>query len=54
MAIHNIHILTQPDGPDPETQIRAAQEQILIQAHRRGEHPWGSQRRECPLCQLNN
>lgn len=52
--IHNIHILIDPDGPlNRELQVRAAQEQLLVDAHRRGEHPYGRMRRECPLCQLN-
>lgn len=35
-------------------QQRAALEALqlaLIEAHRRGEHPYGLMRRECPLCQ---
>jgi hypothetical protein len=53
--IHNIHILTEPVSESIEraNQVRAVQEQLLIEAHRRGEHPLGSMRRECPLCQLN-
>ena len=50
--IHNIHMLIESDTTHLTTQIRAAQEQLLVDAHRRGEHPWGSMRRECPLCQL--
>lgn len=49
--IHNIHILIN-EPVDLATQARAAQEQLLVDAHRRGEHPWGSKRRDCPLCQL--
>lgn len=51
--IHNIHILIQPDV-DISPVVRAQEElqAILIEAHRRGEHPYGSMRRECPLCQL--
>lgn len=26
--------------------------QQMIEAHKRGKHPWGSMRRDCPLCQL--
>jgi len=52
MGISNIHILIESDTNHLATQVRAAQEQLLIEAHRRGEHPWGSMRRECPLCQL--
>lgn len=51
--IHNIHILINPDTrPDPVLQAQAALQQLLVDAHRRGEHPWGEMRRECPLCQL--
>lgn len=52
--IHNIHILINPDAtPNPATQTQEALQAVLIASHRRGEHPWGSMRRECPLCQLN-
>lgn len=53
--IHNIHILTmhEDDAAFRAAQAQAAYEQTLINAHRRGEHPWGSMRRDCPLCQLN-
>lgn len=50
--IHNIHILIEADETNLSTQVRMAQEQILIDAHRRGEHSWGSMKRLCPLCQL--
>jgi len=51
-VIANIHILINPD-PDPAMiQMKATQEELLIKAHRRGYHPYGSMRRECPLCQL--
>lgn len=52
--IRNIHILIEPDdASNRATQAQAALQKLLIEAHRRGEHPWGSMRRECPLCQLN-
>lgn len=50
--IHNIHILIDPE-PNRELLALQALQETLIAAHRRGEHPWGSMRRECPLCQLN-
>lgn len=54
MAIHNIHILNVHDDTALRAhQAQAAYEQRLIEAHRRGEHPWGSAIRACPLCQLN-
>lgn len=53
--IHNIHFLINPDAtPDPAIQAQAALEQLLVQLiedHRRGRHPYGEKRRECPLCQ---
>lgn len=52
MGITNIHVLMDPDhGPKP--QILAAQQHIyvLMEAHKRGEHPPGMMRRLCPLCQ---
>lgn len=50
--IHNIHILIDEDPPSHGSLIQMARDQILIDAHRRGEHPWGEKRRACPLCQL--
>jgi hypothetical protein len=56
MGIENIHILVTPDVEeqyriDPVLQAQAAQEQLLVNAHRRGEHPYGRMIRACPLCQ---
>ena len=57
MGIENIHILITPDVAEqystvsPAIQAQAAQQQALIYAHRRGEHPYGRMRRDCPLCQ---
>lgn len=51
MGIHNINILTDPD--DDLGRIRQAQEALeaeRIAEHQRGEHPWGSMRRDCPYC----
>jgi len=50
--IHNLHILIHDPVP-PELQALAALQEARIAEHRRGEHPWGSMRRDCPLCQLN-
>jgi len=50
--IHNIHLLIN-EPVNLAIQAQAAREQLMIDAHRRGEHPWGSMRRECPLCQLD-
>jgi hypothetical protein len=53
MGITSIHILTDPDNNlGQETQILATIQQKLINEHRRGEHPWGSMHRDCPLCQV--
>lgn len=57
MGIQNIHILIDPEpnlyqAQARQRQIQMAQEQLLIEAHRRGEHPWGEKRRACPLCQI--
>lgn len=49
--IHNIQIVVH-DKPSPEIQAQLAHEARLIDAHRRGEHPYGMMRRDCPLCQL--
>lgn len=52
MGIQNIHILINPEpNRDIHLQVQAAREQQLIDAHRRGEHPWGCMRRDCLLCQ---
>jgi hypothetical protein len=53
MGIDNIHILIEPDPiGDRIQQIQAAQMEELAAEHRRGQHPWGSMRRDCPLCQI--
>lgn len=56
MGIENLHILWEPD-PVNDRHLRELQalEQHrlnLIEDHRRGEHPWGTMRRDCPLCQI--
>lgn len=51
--IENIHILIDIDASPAIDQIQAVRDQMMIEAHQRGEHPWGSMRRECPLCQVN-
>jgi DNA-binding helix-hairpin-helix protein with protein kinase domain len=50
MGIVNIHLLHEPDDHAYRLALAARQE-LLIEAHRRGEHPWGRMRRDCPLCQ---
>jgi hypothetical protein len=52
MGITNIHILQNPE-PDSQS-ARKLQEYVAarrIVEHRGGQHPWGSKRRDCPLCQ---
>lgn len=51
MGIRNIHILTQPRQDMMAANAKIVLEEKLMAAHRRGEHPFGSMRRECPLCQ---
>ncbi len=49
MGIVNIHTLITPDDKNLRL-IEAAHEEIMIEEHRKGFHPWGSMRRDCPLC----
>lgn len=53
MGIENLHILFEPEPrrPNHQEQALAALQQALVEEHRRGEHPFGSMIRECPLCQ---
>lgn len=55
MGIQNIQILINPHGPiikiDQARQVAEAHFQALVDAHCRGEHPYGSMRRDCLLCQ---
>lgn len=51
MGIDGIHILFEVDDNATQRIVQAEQE-LLILAHRRGQHPVGSMIRECPLCQL--
>ena len=51
MGIQNIHILiNDPVAMVPLTVSQAALAQERIAEHRQGQHPWGSMRRDCPLC----
>lgn len=49
--IHNVHIPSESERHRMALQAQAAHQEKLMQAHRRGEHPYGSMRRDCPLCQ---
>lgn len=53
MGINNIHILINDDNDEAlrAQQVQVMRAEYLTEAHRRGEHPWGSKRRNCPLCQ---
>jgi hypothetical protein len=51
MGIRNIQILTIHQKQNMIHQARIVLAEKLSAEHRRGEHPWGSMRRECPLCQ---
>lgn len=53
MGIRNIHVLTEQGINRLALQAQAALQEKLMAEHRRGEHPYGSMRRECPLCQKN-
>lgn len=53
MGIRNIHILSEAQTHHLALQAQAALQEKLMAEHRRGEHPDGSMRRECPLCQAN-
>lgn len=50
MGVQNIQILIEHDNQSTRF-AQAAHEEGLIEEHRRGKHPWGSMRRDCPLCQ---
>ena len=53
MGIHNIHFLKMDDPTTHRMalQAQAALQEKLMKEHRQGMHPYGSMRRECPLCQ---
>jgi len=54
MGIVNIHLMVEDTAsPTFAQQAEAAYQQKLINDHRQGKHPWGSMRRDCPLC-VNN
>jgi hypothetical protein len=51
MGIVNIHLMVEDTAsPSFAQRAQAALEQQRINEHRRGLHPWGSMRRDCPLC----
>lgn len=52
MADKVVVIHTFPSQENANIQYLQAKAYIeeLVQAHHRGEHPYGSMRRDCPLC----
>lgn len=48
-AEHNTKITIHPVVEQPE-RLTHALEEVRIAEHRRGEHPYGSMRRDCPMC----
>lgn len=51
MGIHNIHILHETvEMNHSARKLREIAEARRIVEHRAGQHPWGSKRRDCPLC----
>jgi hypothetical protein len=52
MGINDIHILVEdPYNAMALHQAQVAHEEKLKADHRNGLHPYGSMRRDCPLCQ---
>ena len=51
MGIVNINALKNDDAARVQQMQAEAHIRELAAAHRRGEHPYGSMRRDCPLCQ---
>lgn len=51
MGIVNINALKNNDAARTQQRIAEGHIQSLIDAHRQGLHPYGSMRRDCPLCQ---
>lgn len=50
MGIRNIHILHEPEMNHSARKAQQYIEAKRIVEHRAGKHPWGSKRRDCPLC----
>jgi hypothetical protein len=51
VGIKNIQILNETiEASDLNRRALQALEAQRIAEHQRGEHPWGSMRRDCPLC----
>lgn len=52
MKCGNVIIYTCPSQADAYRQFEQMMIHLekLVAAHKRGEHPYGSMRRDCPLC----
>lgn len=51
MGIHNIHILHEPVQTNHSARkLQVYTETKRVAEHRAGQHPYGSKRRDCPLC----
>lgn len=50
MGIHNIHILHEPHMSHSARKMQEYIEARRVVEHRAGKHPFGSKRRDCPLC----
>jgi hypothetical protein len=51
VGIINIHILHEPvEMNHSARKVREYTEAKRIVEHQTGKHPWGSKRRDCPLC----
>lgn len=48
---HNVHIPSQAETHRMALQAQAALQEKLMKEHCQGQHPYGSMRRECPMCQ---
>jgi hypothetical protein len=51
MAIVNIHIINEPVVSPAIRQAQELTQAVLVKEHYQGKHPYGSMRRDCPLCQ---
>lgn len=50
MGIRNVHILHEPPNTRAARQLQQYTDAKRILEHRAGKHPWGSKRRDCPMC----
>lgn len=50
MGINNVHILIEEPNDNQARKVQEHIEAKRILEHQAGRHPWGSMRRDCPLC----